>query len=483
MSNPPKKTRTRAPQGFFEPTDEEKELFDKLEEGKKRILQVSLGQNWRERFQDYSRHFPALFILKRNQNEDNYNQVFIKKELLDLVCVTFKQGRQGVTKGIDNFYRTNGFYRTNKRGYARSYIKKEFYEKLKIEGQQPELFKKKRKRTKKRIKIQRLGNIKRRKKLKIHDQTNNTAQIKKKDKKQDLEKEKEKEKENKKKETNQKRIKDDFITKYISLDHSTNSNPSNKEPPTILQEEHLLKEDFNFLEKSLPYASTNLFEEFEGNCNNGSSVLHNTLSQNGDNSLDKNTGVQLLLVDNEVEKEKEREIETKTETETEIEKDLKRNVEPTEQLQTRNHETFAIESLQKENFPNFKTKSSRTSTCESNVQFNLLKDNQKTNQIKINILDIDLSEHSESEFDTFSDDRDFENENLIFNKYDENDIINDTEIDTGNENVSVNNNHSQTNINDHSDDQNLININNDFLNYMNTDIYDDYDDIYDKFKF
>ncbi|KAJ6228311.1 hypothetical protein M0813_09140 [Anaeramoeba flamelloides] len=472
MSKPLNKTRTRAPQGFFEPTDEEKELFDKLEEGKKRILQVSLGQNWRERFQDYIRHFPALFILERNQNEDNYNQVFIKKELLDLVCVTFKQGRQGVTKGIDNFFRTNGFCRTNKRGYARSYIKMEFYEKLKIEGQQPELFKKKRKRTKKRITIQTCGNIKRRKKLKIHDQTNNTVQIKKKDMKQDLEKEKEKEKENKKKETNQKRIKDDFISKFLSLDHSTNSNHSNKEPPTILQEDLLSKEDFNFLEKNLQDASTNLFEEFEGNCNNGSSVLHNTLSQNGDNSLDKNTGVQLLLVDKEVEKEKEREIETKTETETEIEKDLKRFVE-----------TFAIESLQKVNFPNFKTKSSRTSTCESNVQFNLLKDNQKTNQIKIDILKNDLSEHLQSEFDTISDDIDFEDENFIFYKYDENGIINDTEIDTGNENVSVNNNHSQTNINDHFDDQNFIDINNEFSNIMNNDIYDDYYYIYDKFLF
>ncbi|KAJ6251929.1 hypothetical protein M0813_14703 [Anaeramoeba flamelloides] len=463
MSNPPKRTGPRAPQGFYKPTDEEQELFNKLEEKEKQILKVSLKQNLSKRFHNYSINFSTLFILERNENEVDYNQVFIKKELLDLVCVAFKQGRQGVTKAIDNFYSRKGFYRTSKKVYERSYIKKEFYEKLKTKNEQPELFHKKRKRTKKILKIRTCENIKRRKKLSMCAQKNNTTQIKKKETKQELENENDKKnkKENKKKETNQKRIKDDFISKFISLDHSTNSNHSNKEPPTILQEELLSEEDFNFLEKNLQYASTNLFEEFKGNCNNGSSVLRNTTSQNGDNSLDKNTGVQLLLVDKEVEKE--------------IEKDLKRTVEPTEQFQTSDYETFAIESLQKENFPNFKTKSSRTSTCESNVQFNLLKDNQKTNQIKIDILKIDLSEHSESEFDTTSDEMDFENENLPFLNFYENDIINDIEIDTGNENVNlkINNHHSQTNINDHFDDQNFIDINNNILNHMYKNIYDD----------
>ncbi|KAJ3438989.1 hypothetical protein M0812_15004 [Anaeramoeba flamelloides] len=514
MSNIHKRTGPKAPQGFYKPTKQELNLFHKLDEKKKNILKKSLGQNLSKRFQSYSTNFSTLFLTSCKENDENYNQVFIKKELIDLLCVAFKQGRQGVTKAIDNYFQKKRFSRLKKKEFERSYIKKEFYDKLKTKNEQPMLFQKKRKRTKTIIKIKHHKNIKRRKNLAVSAVINQNQKAKTRrhakklsiEKEQKMEKDKEKKnhKEQEKEQTTQKRTKDNFGSKILSLDRYTDHKSSNKESQTILQEALLSEEDFNFLENNLQLITKHQAEDFENCCNNDCSVLYNTLTQNGEDTIGKDTEFHYVLKvekekvkemettkekEKEIQKEKklsiekvkemettkEKETKTKTETETEIKTDLEKNIELTVQFQTQVAVSFENgKSAQKENFSNYKTKSSRKSLCESNVQDNLLKDNQKTNQVKIDILKIDLNEHSESEFDTYSDETVLENENFSFFNFYENDFIHNTGIDICHENVKLkNNNHSQININDHFDDQNFFDIYNNILNHNNTNIYDD----------
>ncbi|KAJ6253178.1 hypothetical protein M0813_13457 [Anaeramoeba flamelloides] len=176
--NPNKQKKIRicspkAKQGEYEPKKAEQQLFAKYDQNQQKFLIQSKKLNVQDRIIEYLSRFPSLIqsknlneeewgkrkcnikvlneqkeckrtnIIKRSKN--TYNYIAIKKELIDLLCVAFLQGRQGVTKTIDRFFKiTMGFERIEREGFERCFMSKKVYFQLQNQEDQPKKYVRKR---------------------------------------------------------------------------------------------------------------------------------------------------------------------------------------------------------------------------------------------------------------------------------------------------------------------------------------------------